>query len=754
MTRHSRLLALATTISGAAALMHETLWTRFLANILGSTVQAAAAMFAAFLVGLALGAWLFGRVVDRLSRTTTAYAVLEVVIAVSAVTVGGLLHRGRMDLPALLGQSTGAFGMMRAFLVAVTFVIVPTLAMGATFPTVLAAYRRLGADAVGLTRLYALNTVGAALGTLLCGWYLMPSFGMTSSILIAGSFNLVCALLCIPRVMAERRGAPYRLEPEPRQAQVASQSGERRTWLYLVAVTSGAGVLALEVVWSRIASFTLGNRTFAFSTLLAWVLMLLSVGAWLSGSLVRRAAGRIPSLIAALLLMSTVGIIVSVVLVDAWILDPRDLGTTFKNSPGTAVVVRTLGMGGLMALFLVPLGCLFPSGLACLPHIEVKTGSQAGRYYLWNTFGSVAGSLLTGFLVIPSVGSFASAAMVALICAIAALTVFASRARKGSRKAGALAGLCVSMALIAAVPLLMPSQLRWSHPGDKPFLRVEDEWGVFQLAHTPEGYIRATSNRTELVFLLGSFPTTYVQEMQGHIGSFLRPHSRIALVLGSGYGLTAAALAENPRLERIDAVEILPAMIEAAGKFEPYNHSYQRNPRIRVLADDGRHFLARAKEKYDIISINVTDAHLPGASSLFNSDFYQVVKAHLHPDAVVIQHVFGKDAKIVLSTLSHSFQHLRAFPAYQNGYNVAVSDAPLEPDRTEVETLAAQPTMQAALVALGIVAPVEPWRVFAKGLRPSDLSTLIDPTLVSTDDRPLLEFSRTGDAPSWFFSND
>ena len=81
---------------------------------------------------------------------------------------------------------------------------------------------------------------------------------------------------------------------------------------------------------------------------------------------------------------------------------------------------------------------------------------------------------------------------------------------------------------------------------------MEDEWGVFQLARTPEGHIRATCNRTELVFLLGAFATSYVQEMQGHIGSFLRPHSRVALVLGSGYGLTAGALAENPRLEKID----------------------------------------------------------------------------------------------------------------------------------------------------------------------------------------------------------
>jgi spermidine synthase len=373
---------------------------------------------------------------------------------------------------------------------------------------------------------------------------------------------------------------------------------------------------------------------------------------------------------------------------------------------------------------------------------------------LWNTVGSVAGSLVTGFLVIPAVGAFASAALVAVICAGVALYLLVSRIRKSEAKAVTWGGLGVSVVLIAITPVVMPAQLHWGRPGDQPFLRVEDEWGVFQLARTPDRTIRATCNRTELVFLLGAFSTSYVQEMQGHIGSFMRPHAKRALVLGSGYGLTAGALSDNPRLERIDAVEILPAMVAAADRFEPYNRSYQRNPRVHGFADDGRHFLARAREKYDIISINVSDPHLPGSSALFNIDFYRVVKAHLNPGGVVIQHAFGRDAKIVLSTISHAFAYLRAFPAYQNGYNVAVSDAALDPQRSDIEALAEKPTMRAALDSLGIVAPLEPWRLFSQGFAASDLRELIDPRLVSTDDRPLLEFSRTGDVTSWFFSNE
>jgi spermidine synthase len=355
-----------------------------------------------------------------------------------------------------------------------------------------------------------------------------------------------------------------------------------------------------------------------------------------------------------------------------------------------------------MALFLVPLGCLFPTGLACLPEIESRTGAQSGRYYLWNTIGSVTGSLGAGFLALPTLGSFRSASLVAALCGLAALVLFAVRSRQALRRRADLLGLGVALALLGALPLAMPTQLHWIRPADRPVLRVEDAWGVFQLSSRHDGRLRATCNRTELVFLLGEYATSFVQDMQGHLGSFLHPSARTALVLGSGYGLTAGALAVNPRLERIDAVEILPAMIAAADRFAPYNRGYHRNPRVHVMADDGRHFLARTQASWDIISINVSDPHLPGGAALFSSDFYRVVKRHLNPGGVVVQHAFGIDAKVVLSTLTASFAHLRAFPAYRNGFNVVVSDSPLTPYRDEVERLAAVPAMQNALASIGV----------------------------------------------------
>ena len=754
MTRNLRLFATATVLSGAASLVHETLWTRFLATALGSTVQAAAAVFAAFLVGLALGARFFGPVVDRTSRVVRTYVFIETGICLLAVTTGFLLHALREHLPLVLGQSLGLVGMVRAFSITLLFVLAPTLLMGATFPAAMAVCRRLGGGSKEMLHFYAMNTMGAVVGTLLCGFFAIPTLGIPGTLLFAGVFNLAAAGLCIPLLGTKARPTS---DSQPAPASPPTEQHAFRghqAWLYAVAILSGAAILALEVVWSRIASFTLGNRIYAFSTLLAWVLTLLAVGSWLSGRLIERFPTRIANLLVVLLLSAAIGTVLSLVLVNAWILSPIDGPTVFPHSPAFVIVLRVLGMGMVMSLFLIPLGCLFPIGLVCLRHLESRPGALSGRYYMWNTVGSVTGSLTAGFLAIPVIGSFGCAAFVAVACAAFGLLGCLVYLRRAVAKRLGIVGAALAGVIIVLIPTLTPDQLHVDPRGERPVVHVEDEWGVFQLSALADGRLRVTNNRTNLVFLLGDFSTSYVQEMQAHIGSFMRPSAHNALVLGSGYGITAGAFTENPTIDRIDAVEILPAIVAAADRFEPYNRSYHRNPRVHVTIDDGRHFLARSAASYDIISVNVTDAHLPGASAMFNADFYAVIKRHLNPDGIAIQHAFGSDANIVLSTLKQSFRYLRAFPSSGNGYNVAVSDSPLRPVREQVDRLAMLPSIHRALAAIGIAPPLDAWRIFSRGLPPSQLVGMLDSNWVSTDDRPLLEFSRRGGALAWFFSND
>jgi spermidine synthase len=204
----------------------------------------------------------------------------------------------------------------------------------------------------------------------------------------------------------------------------------------------------------------------------------------------------------------------------------------------------------------------------------------------------------------------------------------------------------------------------------------------------------------------------------------------------------------------VDAVEILPAMVELADMFMPHNLGYHRNPRVHVVVDDGRHYLTRSRDRYDIVSINISDPRLPGGASLFHADFYGIVKEHLTAGGVVIQHCFGTELRLVLSTLGRSFKYVRLFPSYQNGFNVVASDQPLDADPMRIDALAATPGVREALHDIGIIEPLRAGEVFSRGLTPEDVPGLFNDSRVATDDYPLLEYSLRGGVAGLFFSNE
>lgn len=737
--------------SGAAALIYETLWTRSFAIILGSTVEAAAATFAAFLVGLSLGAYGAGRVSSSARRIAAFYVATEVGVALTAATCGLLLHLGRDELPRSVAgilaaaRAGGAFGMV------VAFVILPTLLMGATFPFLVAVARRRIRSRQIIGRLYAVNTLGAALGTVACGVVLIPQLGTLNALWAAAAMNLLSGLLVLPEAL----GSAPDPAPSVAAAPTAEETGPASVphgLLLLVATASGLMILALEVAWTRLASFFLGNRIYAFTILLACLLGLLSAGAAVAEWLWGRLRGRVLPLLGALLTLSAVGVSLSASVADGWIAVQDALEPSLPLVGHLLPLYRILETALLLVPSFGPLACLFPLCLMESRLSEREAGRAAGLFYLVNTVGSAAGSLGTGFWAMAAIGAYGCLAMVSLLAAGLGALLFLSWARQGGGRRG-FAGAVAALGLAGASLAVSPGALTYLRTGEKLLVRVEDAHGVFQLSRLPSGAIRSSNNRTDLAFILGGFSTSYVQQMQGHLGVFFSPSARRAAVLGSGYGITAGALGAYPQMERVDAVEIIPAMVDAAPLFEPFNFAYQRNPRVRVIVDDGRHFLARGDEKYDIVTINVSDPHLPGGSSLFHLDFYDVVKRHLTDQGVVVQHAFGHDVRIVLVTLAKAFPYVRLFPSYSNGYNVVAATHPLEPDPAGLARATEAPAVRAMLTEIGLGEPLSLPGFLRRSYRPQDLPDLFRETRIASDEHPYLEFAFSG-SQSLLFSNE
>lgn len=186
--------------SGASALIYEVIWTRALSLVLGSTVYAVSTMLATFMAGLALGSYLGGKLSDREKNLMFLFGICELGIGIFGLASIPLIY----SLPAVYLSIYRALHLYPALfftvqiLLCAMVMLVPTTLMGATFPFVskmitknLAEMGRKVGDA------YSVNTVGAVIGSLAAGFFLIPTLGIKGATLVAASLNLLVGIVML-----------------------------------------------------------------------------------------------------------------------------------------------------------------------------------------------------------------------------------------------------------------------------------------------------------------------------------------------------------------------------------------------------------------------------------------------------------------------------------------------------------------------------------------------------------------------------
>lgn len=744
-----------TFLSGASALMFETLWLRSLSIVLGSTVYAAASTFSAFMVGLAVGAVALGKWADSSKMVTEIGCVVEFLIAILAAAAGFLLHRYGLHLAALVPHAhAGLVYGVGVFLLVLGLIGVPTFFMGAAFPVLIAVAVRNQAHQTAVTRLYFINTLGGGLGTLFCAFITIRFLGVSNSILMASSFNACAALVLAGWLLFGGQG-----EFSAASRSKASEAGrEPQKQLSLqilasMAFLSGFATLALEVIWTNFGNFFVGNRTYAVALLLAAILTLLAVGSLCAEKLKSYFVGETKTLYCVLIAASAIGVLLSLWAFVAWIRFQPLLEAKLPSWAWLLVVCRFVEALMLLAPFLIPLGCLFPLALATSPIFGLRPGFSTGTLYLSNCLGAVIGSLSAGFFLIPKLGSFGTAKLLLVALLLIALWAMGRKLRVltisgGWRAAGAIvAAVTVFFSIVA-----LPERLVVLKEGESLVLQADDEYGVFQIAKRGS-LLRVSNNNTDLVYYLGLESTSFVQQMQAHLGMFFNPSARSVIVIGNGYGITAGAFSLYPGLTRIDTVEILPSIVRASDKFEPYNFAYHKNPRVNVFVDDGRHFLARAEERYDIITVNVTDAHLPGAGGLFHKEFYELTKSRLKENGILIQHSFGDGLETILATILSCFNHVQLYRSYGNGFNVMASQREFNIDEGSIKRLLANTEVGRVLSSLGFRSEREVAQYLKDSVNERAISAVTSAP-IATDDYPRVEFAWSNDSRNILYSNE
>lgn len=755
-------------LSGATGLVYELTWSKRLANLLGNSGQAHAIVLATFMGGLALGAFLFGRRADRSERPLRLYGVLEVGVGLCALLLPTLLDGlGRVWLSAAPGFGDGIRTATRLFLATATL-LVPTLFMGGTLPAVTRALtERLSTARRDLSVLYATNSLGAALGCVLAGLWLVPTLGLTQSERWTALLNVGLGLCAI--VLGGERSVAFRAQTEPEARQYGA--GAVRAALLGTALAGFTSML-YELTWIRLLSVVIGGTSYAFTLILATFILGIALGSlWLSRRPDQDALRTFSRLQFALVGAVCAGVPFYERLPYVFI----RLNGLLQHTPQAWALYQVVTFGFCALLLLAPtflLGASFPAAARVAMGAISGIGEQLGLTYLANTLGTVSGSLLGGLWLLPTIGLEGNL-VVGLACNLTAAGVTGDAAAPGRsplRRFGPLVAL--SIGVLAWVANAQGWSLTVASSGRyREWARTFDSFGEFRTEVRERSMVRFYRDDVFASVLVGeqSGGRRYLringkvdgsngsdvdtQVLAAHLGVLLHPAEvKRVLLIGVGAGITAGSLLSHP-IERLDVVEISPAVIEAVEWFNRDHNNAFTDPRCHVYVEDARTFLALAPERYDLIISVPSNPWVSGVAGLFSRDFFRMAREHLAEGGRIVQWIHTYESsrplvQLVVRTLRDSFEHGTTWV----GPDDLVLVASREPQRLDLQTVAtrmARPTVAADL----------------ERVRIRQLSTLLARQLqtdegqqafagdgpVNTDDHNLLEY----DSPvAYFIASD
>ena len=400
--------------------------------------------------------------------------------------------------------------------------------------------------------------------------------------------------------------------------------------------------LGAQVLWTRLLTLLFGATVYAFSIILAVFLGGLGIGAVIAARLIARGSSPVRALAAC-----------QVALVPALLLSATVLAKVLPYSaPDPATPVGTLHLFHLLHALEVMLpaailwGMSFPFALAAVEHDD--PGHATGRVYAANTVGSIAGSLATGFWAIPSLGTHVSAQLLIAIAAVSGAAIMPLLVRPwlqphGPQRGAALLTLSLGAACAALAPgvsgvFLAHGRATWSIDTRDRYPYISEGAASTVAVHiAPDGTqhfhvagrVEASTNQADM----------RLQRLLGHLSALAHPRPKRVLVVGLGAGVTAGALAIHPEVERLVICEIEPRVAGAARLFARENYHVLDDPRVEVVYDDARHYLATTTERFDVITSDPIHPWVRGNSVLFSREYYDIVKARLAPEGIATQWV-------------------------------------------------------------------------------------------------------------------
>ena len=769
--------------SGACALIYQVAWLRMLRLVFGGTTAASAAVLAIFMGGLGFGALALGRRADRTDRPLRLYATLELGVAVAAAASPLLVMLVRAVYIALGGVQTLGMPAATGLRLALSALVlgIPTFLMGGTLPAAVRAMEDASDPSRRVTGgLYGANAIGAVLGTLSATFVWLEMLGTNTTLWGASAVNGLVALLAFA---VARRQTPEPAPQQPAQRVFPDETAMRTgaaatlpgaappptppvpvTFILLAASVVGFAFLLMELVWYRMLAPLLGGSTYTFGLILAIALLGIGIGGLLY------AAGRAPRQPTLLAFANTCGLEALCIVLPYAAGDRVALLTLMVQPPDAAAFVRVV-LGWVLVTTVVVLpaavvaGYQFPLLVALLGKGERHVGRDVGSAYACNTLGAIGGSLAGGFGLLPLLSATGTwAAVVGLLSSLALASTWQGRrqSRGVFRRAlpvatAGLAGLLCTAPGPTAFWRQSPIGARrvainLQHPNDVTRALHEVRRGTIWQRDGVESSVGLSRISAYSLIVNGKSDGNAIDDaptmvMSGLIGAILHPNLKRVLVIGLGTGSTAGWLAQIPSVQRVNVVELEPAIEHVADVCSPVNREALANPKVHVIVGDGREQLLTSRDTYDLICSEPSNPYRAGVASLFTQEFYRAVAARLNPDGVFVQWIQAYE--ITRQSLQGIYATLRtALPAIESweaGFDVDLlliaTRRPRPHDLAVLRARVEQEPYRSALALLWGVSGVE--GLYAGFVGTAGLAGEIGDDAgarVNTDDQTVLEY--------------
>src|SRR5262245_9685173 len=772
-------------LSGSSGLILESLWTRKLGLVFGSTTLAISTVLATFMGGLGLGSYLAGRYADRIKNPVRAYAAAEAGIGLYALLIPVILWA----YPGFNAWMYRVFGDRWLLLSIVRFVgsaallLVPTTLMGATLPILARHFvtrpwelRRSG---LRIGTLYAVNLLGAVGGAFFSGFVFLPLIGVTWTNITAASFNLTLAAAI---VIARRRlpdadvgaaTADERLDVAAVEAHQESMAlppppaidaRSRRAAVVAFGI-SGATAMTLQVLWTRMLAVLLGASVYTFTLILLSFLTGLGTGSAVFARTSQRT--RHPIRWLAFLHVATAGVIGLSYLVADKI--PYIFTWLIKSTIGAEAILFC--QFSLASLILLPatilMGGVFPLTVRVVTGGLDSVGKDVGNAYAVNTIGAIVGAFVSGFVVLRRLGLDKGIYVAVLFDLALAALLFGVAPEMSRRRRQSGIATVVAVALLG---LVIP---RWDLGSfTSGFFRVsiareyinrkvhKRNWQIPELMFYEDGMATTvTVDRWDKIYSLknngkvdasndADMPTQIVVGLLPFL-FYSQPQPPKAALVGYGSGVTAGAMTQYP-IASLEIVELEEAVYRAARFFDNDNHRPLQNPKVTARVGDGRNFLTQRSDKFDVIVSEPSNPWLTGVSNLFTREYFRLVKSRLAEHGIFCQwaqlHEMAPwNIKTILGTVRSEFPYVYVFAAedWSSDTILIGSLDPLPLDYDVVERALRDPTTRAVARRGGFQSPHDVFAYLLLG--PEELEAFTAGSPLNTDDNARIEFAAPRD---------